>query len=112
MKLMSRELLNDMLAECGLIERVTDAGRRHFGSLDLIERRAVERSCEIIGETLSRLERYDPEAAARIMRLRDIIGFRDQIAHGYDKVDVDMVDRMIREHLPRLREEIAALLMD
>jgi uncharacterized protein with HEPN domain len=86
------------------------AGAQRFGSLDVVERHAVERSFEIIGEALSRLERADPDAAARVTRLRDIIGFRNQIAHGYDKVDDDT--RVIREHLPRLREDIAALLVD
>lgn len=112
MKLMSRELLNDMPAECGLIERVTDAGRRHFGSLDLIERRAVERSFEIIGEAVSRLARSEPDLAAEITGGRQIIGFRNEIAHGYDTIDDNRVDSVIKQHLARLREDVAALLMD
>ncbi len=70
----------------------------------------VERSFEVIGEALVRIERIDPETAVQITSLRDIIGFRNRIAHGYDDIRNDVVWKSLNEHLPLLVAEAARLL--
>lgn len=72
----------------------------------------VERSFEVVGETLIRLERIDPDTANQITSLRDIIGFRNRIAHGYDDIRNDVVWTILNEHLPLLIMEASALLPD
>lgn len=73
-------------------------------------RHAVERSFEIIGEAARRLESDDPETAARLTALRQVIGLRNRIAHGYDDIDNARVLAIIKTQLPQLLLEAEALL--
>jgi uncharacterized protein with HEPN domain len=75
-------------------------------------RKAVEREFEIIGEALNRLTEADPVTAARIEDLNRIVGFRNRIIHGYDAVDDATVWGVAESHLPRLLQEVDALLRD
>lgn len=47
----------------------------------------VERQLEIIGEALNNLLKYDNDTAKQILELRQIIGIRNVISHGYRDVD-------------------------
>lgn len=71
---------------------------------------AVERKFEIIGEALAQLARLDPELAARVPNLREIIAFRNVLIHGYAVVEHDRVWRIAETSLPGLRTAVAALL--
>jgi len=73
-------------------------------------RRAVEREFEIIGEALGRLPQADPTVAARISELHRIVSFRNRIIHGYDAIDDAAVWGVAAGDLPRLIEEVEALL--
>ncbi len=73
-------------------------------------RSATERQLEIVGEALNRLSRNDPDLAARIPELRQIVAFRNVIAHGYDVVNDDVVWRVITEDLPTLVARAQAML--
>ncbi|NNG37270.1 HepT-like ribonuclease domain-containing protein [Nakamurella aerolata] len=53
---------------------------------DALLRSAVERQFITVGEALNRLERADPEVAARVPDLRQIVGFRNILVHGYAEV--------------------------
>ena len=77
---------------------------------DRFFRRAVEREFEIIGEALNRLVRLDPSTAARISELRRIVDVRNRIVHGYDWVDDTVVWGIVEKYLPRLVEEVRAML--
>ncbi len=50
-------------------------------------RAAVERQFEIIGEALNQLSKVSPELARQVPNLREIIGFRNVLIHGYAAVD-------------------------
>lgn len=69
----------------------------------------MEREFEIIAEALTRLDRQDPEVAARIVELPRIVGFRNRIIHGYDAIDHATVWGVINGHLPRLLSEVETL---
>jgi len=81
---------------------------RYFDD-DLV-RSAVERKFEIIGEALNGLNRLRPHLAQRIRGFREIIAFRNILAHGYASVDHGIVWRVIVEDLPALRATVDALL--
>jgi uncharacterized protein with HEPN domain len=50
-------------------------------------RAAVERLLEVCGEAMSNLYKVAPAVAETIPRARDIIGFRNILAHGYAELD-------------------------
>ncbi len=82
----------------------------------------VVRSCQYIvedteGETLdtyldnSRLRTADPDTAALITDLNQIIALRNRLAHGYDEeIDDALVWRAVQESLPVLWGEAETLL--
>lgn len=71
---------------------------------------AVERGFEIIGEAVRRLTEGDPAITARISYARQIVDFRNVIAHGYNLVDDSRVWQIVQTNLPVLMTEVDALL--
>ncbi len=65
---------------------------------------------EIIGEALNQLDKVAPEIGARIPHLRQIVGLRNILIHGYAVVKHDLIWRSVREDLPELRATVDALL--
>ncbi|HBL26959.1 MAG TPA: hypothetical protein DD490_09005 [Acidobacteria bacterium] len=84
----------------------------HLGDYmeDLKLRSAVERQFEIIGEALNQLSKVDPEIAARIPDLPQIVSFRNLLIHGYAAVDHPTVWRALQTKLPALRHCVGELL--
>lgn len=73
-------------------------------------RRAVEREFEIMGEAMNKLDKVDP--AIPISSKKQIIGLRNRVIHGYDKIDDEIVWGIIVRHLPKLKLEVNKLLND
>ena len=71
-------------------------------------RRAIEREFEIIGEALNQLDKLDPDI--EISSKRQIIGMRNRVIHGYDKIDDEIIWGTIVRHIPVLKSEISNLL--
>jgi uncharacterized protein with HEPN domain len=71
-------------------------------------RRAVEREFEIIGEAMNALLKADD--SIQITSAERIIGMRNRVIHGYDKIDNGLVWGTIKKHLPILKEEVSELL--
>jgi uncharacterized protein with HEPN domain len=71
-------------------------------------RRAVERELEIVGEALNKLMKIDPDIKVSSKEL--IIGMRNRVIHGYDKIDDEIVWGAIVRHIPILKAEIQTLL--
>jgi uncharacterized protein with HEPN domain len=63
---------------------------------------------EIIGEAMNRILKEDEDI--EIHNARRIVGLRNQIIHGYDTVSDENIWGIIINHLPRLKEEIYALM--
>ena len=75
-------------------------------------RSAVERQFEIIGEALNQLSKVAPNIAHRIPHIRDIIGFRNVLIHGYAAIDDARVWHIAQTSLPGLRDAVSALLAE
>ena len=73
---------------------------------------AVERKFEIIGEALNQLAKVQPDLAARIPYLPQIVAFRNQLIHGYARVDHDTVWEVIQHSLPQLKAAVSGLLQE
>jgi uncharacterized protein with HEPN domain len=73
---------------------------------------AVSRNFEILGEASRNIERDYPEFAAQHPELPLIAVYemRNALAHGYFKVDLEIVWRTIQNDLPELRQHIKAII--
>lgn len=78
--------------------------------LPIVFSRGLSSACLRLSAKLKRIERIDPETAARISQLRHIVDFRNRIIHGYDTVDDAVVWGVVEKHLPLLVKEVVDLL--
>ena len=75
---------------------------------DLKTKRAVERNIEIIGEAVNRILKRDKHF--KLDNAQQIIGTRNRIVHGYDKISDDLIWSIVINNLPKLKEEVSNLL--
>jgi uncharacterized protein with HEPN domain len=73
---------------------------------------AVERVLEVCGEALNQLYRIAPAVAEKIPHARDIIGFRNILAHGYAELDHSKVYNIAIAHAPALLLAVQEALRD
>jgi uncharacterized protein with HEPN domain len=75
---------------------------------------AVIRNFEIIGEASRNIERNCPEFAAahRDLPLLNAYEMRNALAHGYFRVDLEIVWKTIQNDLPALQQQIETLVKD
>ena len=112
MKRDAREFLWDIEQAASAISSFVDGMDSTAYSRSDVVRSAVERKFEIIGEALAQLAKIDPALVSRIPRLREMIGFRNLLIHGYAAVEHNRVFRVIEGSLPALRDAVAALLSE
>jgi uncharacterized protein with HEPN domain len=75
---------------------------------DIKTKRAIERNIEIIGEAVNRIRKKDKNF--QLDNSEKIIGTRNRIIHGYDKISDDLIWSIVINHLPKLRAEVSDLL--
>ena len=102
--------LFDILQSIAEIESYFEGRPKKFEEYikDIRTKRAVERDIEIIGEAANRILRKDRNF--KIENVQNIIGARNRIAHGYDKISDDLIWSIVINHLPKLKEEISILI--
>lgn len=95
----------DILNAIDLIERSSkDLSQRTFESdVDIVD--ATIRRLEVIGEAVKNLplslrDKY-PE-----VHWKGVAGFRDVLTHGYFKIDLNLVWKIIKDDLPVLKKQI------
>ena len=104
-----KKYLFDILESIKAIDSYLDGKRIYKDYLaNKMLRRAVEREFEIIGEAMTKLNQIDPEIPISSKSL--IIGMRNRVIHGYDRIDHEIVWGAIVRHLPVLQSEIEGLL--
>ena len=102
--------VEDALTACELIVQFTlDMGEVEYAA-DLKTQSAVERQFEIIGEALNRIKGIDPGLLDRVDNWREIIGFRNVIAHGYDVIENEIVWGSVKEDIPVLLAQLKRIL--
>jgi uncharacterized protein with HEPN domain len=79
---------------------------------DELLRSGVERKFKIIGEALNRVSRGNPTVLDKIREHRNIVSFRNILAHGYDSIDNRIVWGIIEEDLGKLLEDVERLLAE
>ena len=73
---------------------------------------AVERKFEIMGEALKQLSRLDAALASQIPQMSQIIAFRNQLIHGYAKVNTLTVWGVVQTSFPELLACVRSLLTE
>jgi len=101
--------LFDVLQSIAEIESYFEGKPKRFDEYiaDIKTKRAVERDIEIIGEAVNRILKKDKDF--KIENAQKIIGARNRITHGYDKISDDLLWSIVINHLPKLKSEIALL---
>ena len=61
--------------------------------------RAIERALELVGEAANRVD-AESQALYPAIPWRGLIGLRNVIVHGYDRVDYDTLARVVFDELP------------
>lgn len=80
-----------------------------YASNELVQA-AVERKFEVIGEAVNQLTRVDGALTDRIPDVAQIVAFRNQLIHGYAKVNPVTVWNVVHNALPTLLATVQALL--
>lgn len=101
----ARVCLADVLAAAQAIRGFVEGESLETYVADLKLRSAVERQFEIIGEALNQGRLADAALIDRIAHARSIIGFRNQLIHGYALVDDEIVWGNV-ELLPELERDV------
>ena len=90
---------------------------KQFDSVEALQRNqqaqdAVIRNIEIIGEAASRVQREQPEFVTAHPELPwiEMRGMRNKMIHNYFDVSLEIVWNTIKDDLPRLKQQIDALL--
>lgn len=73
---------------------------------------AVERQFEILGEALRRAVEADPSLVRRLPETSSAIGFRNILAHGYDRVSDALVWSIAHDRLPLLHSAVTSVLQE
>ena len=108
----ARVLLADVDRAATDIVHFTEGMNRETYVGDVRTQAAVERKFEIIGEALNRLHQTFPEVAQRIPSLRQVVGFRNLLIHGYAVVIPDRVWDYAENDLPELHRIVQSLLAE
>jgi uncharacterized protein with HEPN domain len=74
------------------------------------KRAAVTHMLKIVGEAMRRAIEIAATIETRITNVAEIIGTRNRIAHGYDRINHEVIWRIVRDDLPILIRELEALL--
>ena len=102
--------LFDILQSINEVESYFDDKPKRFDDYikDIKTKRAVERDIEIIGEAVNRILKKDKNF--KLENAQKIIGTRNRIIHGYDKISDDLIWSIVINHLPKLKAEISMLM--
>jgi uncharacterized protein with HEPN domain len=70
---------------------------------------ALVRLLEIVGEAATHISE-DTRAAIANVPWPQIVGLRNRLIHGYDRVDLDVLWKIVQQDLPALVAELAKVL--
>jgi len=104
--------LYDVLQSINEIESYYDGKQKLFEEYvaDIKTKRAIERDLEIIGEAVNRISKKNPDF--KLHNADKIVGTRNRIIHGYDKISDELIWSIVINHIPKLKEEVSLLLSE
>ena len=102
-----KKSLLDAQSACQAIQEFTAGHTLESYQQNLRDRSAVERQFEIVGEAFVRINNADPSFRDSLPEMRDIIGMRNRIIHGYDHVADVVVWNAAKGSVPALMAKLA-----
>jgi uncharacterized protein with HEPN domain len=112
MRLESRKLLADALEAAAAIEEFAKGRNWPDMERDKLLRSGIYWQFVVIGEALSQLRKIDEASFNRITECWRIVGFRNQIIHGYQVIQDNVTWQIVQDKLPVLRRELKQLLAE
>jgi uncharacterized protein with HEPN domain len=106
----SAKLLTDILDAINRIKEYTSGKTQEHFLADNELRDAVQWNFLVVGEALSQLQKLDPSTAEQISQWRRIIGFRNQLIHGYGVIKNEITWDIVQSKLPLLCSDVQRLL--
>ena len=109
-----RDYLNHILEAIARIERyVEDINELEFVNNELIQD-AVIRNIEIIGEASRNIEKHYPDYAQEHPEVPFSLVYemRNAVAHGYFKIDYEVVWKTLERDIPAFENSILVLLKE
>ena len=89
--------LYDILQSIREIDSYYDNKPKRYSDylVDVKTKRAIERNIEIIGEAVNRILKKDKQF--KLESAQKIIGTRNRIVHGYDKISDELIWSIVKE---------------
>ena len=105
-----QKFLFDIIERIEEIESYFESMPRRFDtySNSAILRSAIHMNISIIGEATNRILKINPDI--KITNAKQIVGTRNYLIHGYDSLRPEMIWAIVINDLPKLKQEVAALL--
>ncbi len=72
-------------------------------------RSAVERELEVLGEAMRQAIRLDPSLEPSIPDAKQVVAFRNWLAHACADIDEEIVRAIVQQDVPRLERDVRAL---
>src|SRR5215203_1753588 len=98
----ARALLFDMQNACDRIASLIAGKTEQEFVQEIGVHDGVQWNFAVIGEALSKLRRLDPDTCGRISDASKIVGFRNQLLHGYAVIDDTITWQILRKDFPLL----------
>ena len=105
-----RKFLGDMADAADSIRRFADGRQLADLAADDLLRSGIYWKFVVIGEALAQIKRIDEPTFNQISESWRIVGFRNQIIHGYSVIRDTVTWQIIQDKLPILQKEVAELL--
>jgi uncharacterized protein with HEPN domain len=106
--LRARDYLSHMLDAVGQIQHYISGKSAEDFRSDRLLQDGVVRNFEILGEAARNLLDAVPDASLKFpgIPFAAIYGMRNQLAHGYFAIDLDVVWKVVERDIPGLRKEL------
>ena len=111
-RLRARDYVEHMLFATTRIATYLEAKTKQSFDADTLLQDAVIRNLENLGETSKNFVLAVPDAETRFPSIPFNITYatRNQLAHGYYKVDLEIVWKVTQRDLPNLQQQLEAVL--
>jgi uncharacterized protein with HEPN domain len=105
-----RKRLHDIRMAAEALGRFTTGKSVDEFKGDELLQAAVERKLAVIGEAFVHLQEEDAAIADTFPELRQIVGMRNRLVHGYDQLDLDVVWDASVSHVLKLLGQVRTVL--